>query len=599
MDDSRMHESRMHESRMNESRMYESSIEDVDDYYGTGVARTTDDSDYRPQARGDDMLQEPVLHEDQMDLYPADSVTGAVPHDIHLKSGRGLSPSFSSRSVVSNTIPNNGPGSQSSGMPSQNSSMPSQTSMPSRNSGTSTTVSKMPEFFSRTVFQIVLHNPTIAHQLLDFAHTRLCGENMEFLARVNKYHAMLSDVSKAIGEIHNDYISNRASSQINLPEQVHQRVTGEMRTALASTLPNLENIFVSAQGDIERLVYTDIYPKFVRHQMVLSAAKALGGDRAKYAGLGDCFVLTDPSKADNPIMYASDGFVKVTGYPRNEIIPRNCRFLQGRSTDRSAVRRLKAAIDKREESVELILNHKKNGEPFWNLLYTTPLLDGYGNLCFFLGGQINCSTTIHSSSDVMRILSQTHQKEEDPTSGTMSPVQPVVKQPRSRNIFNTFRKAPSTTHIPQRAPGMENTLLDKLDDMPLKGQMHTFYSAYSRFIVINYSTFLVSFVSAGILDLLFPIKATKSASAAAHAQSVGTDIFKFLANHGPSGSLSWEFKSSVKNALKMGSALTINLKLCARPYMGFEQFACHWTPLKDEQGAVSWVVLTLGNDRRA
>ena len=79
---------------------------------------------------------------------------------------------------------------------------------------------------------------------------------------------------------------------------------------------------MDSQDEIERLVATDIYSRFVRHQMSMSASKALAGDRGRYAGLGDCFVLTDPAKADNPIVYASDGFVKVTGYTRNEIIPR-------------------------------------------------------------------------------------------------------------------------------------------------------------------------------------------------------------------------------------------------------------------------------------
>lgn len=59
----------------------------------------------------------------------------------------------------------------------------------------------------------------------------------------------------------------------------------------------------------------------------------------------------------------------MTGYTRAEIIPRNCRFLQGPVTDRQPVRRLKQAIEDRKESVELLLNYKKNGDPFWNLLY--------------------------------------------------------------------------------------------------------------------------------------------------------------------------------------------------------------------------------------
>lgn len=112
--------------------------------------------------------------------------------------------------------------------------------------------------------------------------------------------------------------------------------------------------------------------------------------------------------------------------------------------------------------------------------------------------------------------------------------------------------------------------------------------------MINYSTYLVSFISAGIIELLFPIKA----KASDNKQAVGTDIFKYLANHG-SGSLGWDFKAAVKNALRMGQPISVDLKLCARPYMGFERFALHWTPLKDEVGAVAWIVLSLGSDQRS
>ena len=48
----------------------------------------------------------------------------------------------------------------------------------------STASSEFVDFFSPEVFQIVLHNPTTAHQLLRFSQTRFCGENMEFLDKV-------------------------------------------------------------------------------------------------------------------------------------------------------------------------------------------------------------------------------------------------------------------------------------------------------------------------------------------------------------------------------------------------------------------------------
>ncbi|TKA22964.1 hypothetical protein B0A50_07707 [Salinomyces thailandicus] len=325
--------------------------------------------------------------------------------------------------------------------------------------------------------------------------------------------------------------------------------------------------------------------------MSLSAAKALGGNRIAYAGLGDCFVLTDPTKADNPIVWASDGFVMVTGYLRHEIIPRNCRFLQGRQTERAAVARLKAAIDRREESVELLLNHKKTGEPFWNLLYTTPLLDANGNLVFFLGGQVNCSTTIHSSSDVLRVLGQVSEEDHETPSGVAGRPMPSTPQTFRHTLRTAFRTK-NPRKLQKGTPGIESTLLDRISQKDLPAQMQSLYTAYSNFIVINYSTFLVTFVSAGVVDMLFPIRAKHY-----HAQGAGTDVFKFLATHS-SGSTSRDFKSNVKNALKMGRAISLDLKLCAKPYMGFETFALHWTPLKNEVGEVGWIVLTLASESR-
>jgi PAS domain S-box-containing protein len=150
-------------------------------------------------------------------------------------------------------------------------------------------------------------------------------------------------------------------------------ISKDLKATPNTTFPKLESMFTSPQQEIENIVASDIYPRFVRHQLTMSVTKALAGNRSKYAGLGDFFVLTNPAIVDNPIVYASDGFVKVTGYTRTDIIPRNCRFLQGRHTDRQSVKHIKMGIDARKESVELLLNYKKNGEPFWNLLYTSKI----------------------------------------------------------------------------------------------------------------------------------------------------------------------------------------------------------------------------------
>lgn len=162
---------------------------------------------------------------------------------------------------------------------------------------------KMPEFFSLSVFRAALYNPTISHHLFKFGQLRLCSENMDFLQRAHQFQNMVNELSKTVMEMHEEFISSSARSQINVADKVQAKTTQAVKAAMDSTMSSplvqLSNIFGYAQTEIENLVYSDVYPKFVRHQMTLSAAMALGGNRSQYAGLGDCFVLTDPSKADN------------------------------------------------------------------------------------------------------------------------------------------------------------------------------------------------------------------------------------------------------------------------------------------------------------
>jgi PAS domain S-box-containing protein len=75
-------------------------------------------------------------------------------------------------------------------------------------------------------------------------------------------------------------------------------------------------------------------------------------------------VLTDPNLPANPIVFANRAFQDLTGYTEEEILGRNCRFLQGAHTDREAVAELRDAVsERRAVSVEL-LNYKRDGTPF-------------------------------------------------------------------------------------------------------------------------------------------------------------------------------------------------------------------------------------------
>lgn len=98
-------------------------------------------------------------------------------------------------------------------------------------------------------------------------------------------------------------------------------------------------------------------------------------------------VLTDARMPDNPIIYANEGFVRLTGYSKPEIEGKNCRFLQGADTDPDTLTKIREAIREERECVVELLNYRKDGSVFWNRLSITPIRNGDGDVTHFVGVQ--------------------------------------------------------------------------------------------------------------------------------------------------------------------------------------------------------------------
>ncbi|CAI0427091.1 unnamed protein product [Linum tenue] len=109
------------------------------------------------------------------------------------------------------------------------------------------------------------------------------------------------------------------------------------------------------------------------------------------ATLQQTFVVSDATKPDCPILYASSGFFTMTGYSSKEVVGRNCRFLQGPDTDEKEVGKIRDAVKNGSSYSGRLLNYKKDGTPFWNLLTVTPIKDDLGNTIKFIGMQVEVS----------------------------------------------------------------------------------------------------------------------------------------------------------------------------------------------------------------
>lgn len=99
-------------------------------------------------------------------------------------------------------------------------------------------------------------------------------------------------------------------------------------------------------------------------------------------------VISNPRLPDNPIVECNAAFEALTGYRRDEIIGRNCRFLAGPQTEPGLTAEIVAAVRERRPVLVEILNYKKDGTPFRNAVLVAPIFDGNGDLEYFLGSQM-------------------------------------------------------------------------------------------------------------------------------------------------------------------------------------------------------------------
>ena len=99
-------------------------------------------------------------------------------------------------------------------------------------------------------------------------------------------------------------------------------------------------------------------------------------------------VISNPRLPDNPIIECNAAFETLTGYARDEIIGRNCRFLAGLQTEPGLTAEIVTAVREKRPVLVEILNYKKDGTPFRNAVLVAPIFDQDGELEYFLGSQM-------------------------------------------------------------------------------------------------------------------------------------------------------------------------------------------------------------------
>lgn len=122
--------------------------------------------------------------------------------------------------------------------------------------------------------------------------------------------------------------------------------------------------------------------------------------------MGVGLAITDPNLKDNPLVYVNQGFEKITGYTKEEVIMRNCRFLQGEETDKNHLYVIRNAVKQGIAATVTIKNYRKDGTTFWNQFIISPVYDSGNNPAYFIGLQFDVTDAVEAQQESKQQIRQ-------------------------------------------------------------------------------------------------------------------------------------------------------------------------------------------------
>ena len=135
-------------------------------------------------------------------------------------------------------------------------------------------------------------------------------------------------------------------------------------------------------------------------------------------------VFTDAREADNPIIFANDSFLSLTGYERNEVLGQSFNFLMAHAADADALAQIKAEFEGGEESGRDVLYRRKDGSEFWAALFISPVRDEAGEIVQYFASFVDLTKTKLEQAQSKMLIDELNHR----VKNTLSTVQSIVWQ---------------------------------------------------------------------------------------------------------------------------------------------------------------------------
>ncbi|KAJ6086846.1 PAS-associated [Penicillium canescens] len=314
------------------------------------------------------------------------------------------------------------------------------------------------------------------------------------------------------------------------------------------------------------------------------------------AALAEVFCLTDPSRPDNPIIFASGEFHRTTQYGMDYVLGRNCRFLQGPKTNPNSVRRIREGIKAKRHHSELFLNYCRDGSPFMNLLQCAPLCDSHGKVRYFIDAQIYVSGLAMEGAQMESLQNIQAQKENPSTNGSttkesksefqelgelFSPrelqnvrehggnlFQPIVNEDPNHRLFLQDSDTETEGGTQDQPPSQSNPTLTPAPSLSLAG-------VYKHYLLVRpYLSLRILFTSPSL-------------------QIPGMLQSFFLNRIGDSGAK----RDNILNAMMAGRSVTARIKWVTKFNDQGRNRWIHCTPLLANNGQVGvWMVVVIDEE---
>lgn len=117
----------------------------------------------------------------------------------------------------------------------------------------------------------------------------------------------------------------------------------------------------------------------------------------------DGIVVAEREGNEHILIYANQGFERLTGYSAEEILYRDCRFLQNGDNQQPGLDRLRDALAAGRPCQEVIRNYRKDGTMFWNELSITPVHNDDDQLLYFIGVQKDVTNLVEAQQELERL----------------------------------------------------------------------------------------------------------------------------------------------------------------------------------------------------